>query len=1550
MRHVAIAAHTLAHALVFVAAVGVGVIVHLDSGAVRRAAVGRLNDVLASALPGRIVIRQVGQLGLGGAGEVDATVFDPDGTPIIVARGVSAQITTLALVESLVGGGAVVVTIPRVDIASVDVALDPGPDGRLRLERAFVRAPAPPSGPSNARPIHLSLPDIEVAHATAHGAPAPSVDVDAEATRLAAALDLDDSALRLDLVRVDLTARGLPPGSTTHGALQAHFTQPTGAEGTRMVRATWRGTVGDLPAGVDAAVDGDRVRASVDAPSIDPAALAAIWPSSPLQQAGAAHVDVDGAFPTFQLSLRATTGASRLAVVGPVSLSGTRGASLHIDATSMDARAVGGPQSDLRLEGDAMVAAPADGSIGAVAAIDVSGQVAGVRVPASSLAAQLTRDATGGALQGHAQLVAREPGAPCRVVADLKPKGDSFQVAFQASVHVPDLDAVARAGPIAQGHIDLTSRGSVDLSTKHVDASVDATAGDLETGPLKVGSMEVHGRAVGALASPVIDANVTGQALEVGPLRLAHVDAALHGPLSAAELSLRVGGEGQWLRAKATVGAAAGSASARDLEIEAERGSERVHVRAPLLSVSAREQRIDDLAVRGFGDALRASVRSTPGELQLRGRSRGLDLAKIARFAGIPGSPAGHLAVDVDATIRRTSGQGHVTVDLTQASVESLHDAEAHVDVTLAGRTFSGSAVARVGDVVTLDVESSEVTIGGSAPLGPSSWTAAWGTLAVDGHIDLSALYKELPAGTLPFSRLKGQLEVQGHVGRDSATDMSPDLDLSARTAGLVIDGPPTTPWVVEGIDADADLTIDGVTARTALEARAVDAHGLLVSIGFSSDRLPYSRIFARDPQLPTLLRATPFAGAVTIPNRDLADFPAVLGTRGTHGKIAGSVSWDGTVDAPSVDLYAALERLRADAGVFTLPFDLEAGGHYDGSHASVTFVAADRSKPLLDATAALDVRASDVIDQLLPAHAPLAWRASGSANLLRFPVQTLAVLDSDQVRGHVSGKLSLDGLHDDAKAAVDLSSDDLVVGEIACKAASTKASIDGHTIDATANVAETDGSIQVTAHAGTRWGAAMAPSLDTTQPADVSLVAKTFRAEILQPLVSTVFAELDGRLDGSARVQIDPASQTFRPQGSLKVTDGIFELASVGGEFHNATADLDVTPDGVVRLQNVSAQGLSGKVQAAASARFDGTKFAGARGLIQVPRQDPLPLVFDGVQVGLFQGQVSVAVDPITAAGGGLAVNVDVPQAQVTLPDRSTRSIQSLGPLERVTVGAQVPSGAFKAVQLDGPTQGASTTTATARAPLNVTVNLGKDFEVRQGTTLDVFLTGAPSVRVTNTVRASGQVRLERGTIFVQGKTFTIENGTVTFVDDPTNPQVVLTASWPAPDGSTIYADFIGPLKTGKVTLRSDPSHTQNEILSLLLFGTTDDQATPASSSQQTGAVSAAGGVAGGVATAPINQALGGVNQMLDKFGLVGGISTRVDTSQPTPMPEVQLQIARDISIQVAWVLGVPPPGQNPDSTLFTLDWQFLRSWSLEGTIGDAGTSILNLIWQHRY
>ena len=183
-----------------------------------------------------------------------------------------------------------------------------------------------------------------------------------------------------------------------------------------------------------------------------------------------------------------------------------------------------------------------------------------------------------------------------------------------------------------------------------------------------------------------------------------------------------------------------------------------------------------------------------------------------------------------------------------------------------------------------------------------------------------------------------------------------------------------------------------------------------------------------------------------------------------------------------------------------------------------------------------------------------------------------------------------------------------------------------------------------------------------------------------------------------------------------------------------------------------------------------------------------------------------------------------------------------------------------------------------------------------------------------------------------------------MTFVGaDPSDPEVMVSASWGAPDGTKVIADFVGPLKTGKVTLRSEPPRPKNEIVALILFGTADgSSSTPYATKQPDGATKA-GSAAGGLAS-------DGLSRGLDELtGLQ--LQTKLDTSDAAnPRPEVELQIARDISLEIAFVLGTPPPGTNPDKTYGTVDWRFLRNWSMRATFGDQGSSIADVAWQYRY
>jgi translocation and assembly module TamB len=1530
---------------VFVLAAAGGVVVHLDVPAVRRAVVGRVDRLLAGALPGRVNIVSLGALGPGGVGGATVEIDDPQGVRVLRVEGLAARVDMMDLLRSLAQGTDVQVTIDGAAATTVEVNLDRDASGALRLERAFVPAtPAPaPASPGPSRGVALHIGPTRLDRVTAHGQPADGVAIDAVVDGLLARLALEGGALRIDVDQA--RASGAIPGvnAAAAGAVEAHLEKPVGPIAGASAAVAWSGTVAGIPTAARGTYDRGALVAHVEVAQAAPEQLRVFWPACPLGEPASARVELAGRLPDVFVSGHAEVGDGKVDVSGPVRLDAVEWATVHVVAAGLDARSVAAmaPATRIDAAGDALVAAWPDGSLAAVLALQTRGTVGATALPEANLTASMQREAgDGAAITGEATAVVHEPGATATARATLQRTSSGALLGFSTVTSVPELAALKRFPTGVHGHVRASASGTVDLTTMKIAASIAANVA-ADAGSARLGEATLTGHASGPLADPAIDLDLRGEDLEVAALQFSRLRAGVHGTARGADVTLAMRGHDADLRLTGTVGVASGSVVAQKLHLSARRDEQDAHARASLVSVGPDAVRVDDIDVVGLGEALAGSVRASRGTVAISAHSRGLDLQRVARFAGIPELGAGRIVVDGDATLARTRADGRLTLAVLGATVGTVHDATARIDVTLEGRRATGQVSAKIGDTASLDVTSAWIEAPGTGALGAATLAAAQGAADVAAHVDLARAAELVPSALLPVRSLGGTVNVAGHVGRAAGT--APDLDLTARTTHLAASGPAATPWTLQGVDGAAHVRVEGISGATSIEAQAADAAGVLASVTARAPAVPYLALAAGGDVVQTL-RGVAITGSLDVPPRDLAAFPAFLGTRDLHGEASASATWSGTADSPALDAHATLGRGGTDVAVLALPFDLDATAHYDGARLDATLAATSRKTQMLLATAGVDIRAPDLLASLHGASLP--WKASMKARLAGFPLESLAVLNDAQVRGHVSGEVAVDGLHDDARASVQLSVPDLTVGEITCKSASAHASFDGQDLGVTTRIDESDGSLQATVRVGARWGAATTPSLDSTRPADVSLVASTFRAVMLQPLLSSVFAELDGRVDGTLQVHADRTTKTLAPQGTLRLSDGVFELASVGGEFHDASAQLSVTPDGVVKLEKASAQGLSGKIELAASARFDGPHFAGARGSILVPHQEPLPLVFDGVQVGMFDGQVGVDVDP-AQGGAGLDVKVSVDKTLVQLPLASARTVQSLGALDGVRVGLQRPGQGFVARPLDGPTDAGKASSGASRT-LKVTVALGPDLEIKRGTTLDVRLAGSPTVTVADDVRATGQVRLERGTIDVQGKTFTLQNGTVTFVDDPTNPQVVLTASWPAPDGTTIYADFVGPLKTGKVTLRADPPRTQNEILSLVLFGTTDEQTSSSTgaTAQQSGAV----GAAAGAATAPINQALGGVNQMLDKFGLVGGISTKVDTSQTTPRPEVELQIARDISIQVAWVLGVPPPGTNPDSTLFTLDWRFLRSWSLETTVGDAGTSILDLVWQHRY
>ena len=1529
----------------FLVALVLGVFAHINTAPLRRDAVARVNQVLAPLFAGKVILVSFGHLGLHGVDGVSARVADPEGKTVIVADGVRVRADVVAIVRSAaLGTGPIDIDLREVSVRSSEIVVDADEHGAFGIARAFVART--PSTSAQGRGVKFALDHLTVDHAWVHGTPVSGLPVDADVDALRAKVLVASSSTAVDVESLTLTTRGMPHGANAKGTLQAHLGMPSANGAALGVSAEWKGAIAGIDDSMSASLDGDAISAVVDAPQISPDAIRALWPASTIAESASLHLDANGTLTRVKAHAHATLGAASVDLSGPIAMASGQHADIHIDLRALDLNAIvpSIPLSSLGASGDVSLTRSPEGALQGEAKIDLErGLIAGQPVPSGVLHSAITYDPHAG-LRADARLTAHEPGAPTVLGLHVMPKpGGGLQVVFDGDVNAPKLAAVPRLASAVQGSSALKSHGVFDVERGEIVAKVRAELDDVGGGGVvHAKHASIVAGASGTLGAPKLDATIHGDLLDIAKYRFSTLQVEAHGHAKKLHLSVRLAGDGApdvEVDADLDLGVSLGVSN---LEVTLARNDDRIHASIPSLRIARGGVDADDVAVTGLGGVLHLSLHTSQGALRVKGDGRDLDLPRLLRILGVDESLIGcQVALGVDAIVKRDGAEGTASFDVGACALDKVKGVTAHLDAKMTGRKISGHAHVDVPEAGAIDFVTTSVAIGGTAPV-LASWRRAWGRVKFDGHMDLAKLAPLLPPGALPVDDVRGTMTVEGELERDAMDDMTPGVRLSLKTAGLSLVGaskritdvdgattivPPS--WHSQGIDVAIDSRIDGDSGFADLAVTLDDAHGELVDLDLKSATVPYANLLANPAQSLQTLEAVQFNARINVPKRSLSTLPPMIAIDGGRGELEGVVTVAGSALMPIIDADVKLTQARARSVGFQLPADLDVTAHYDGSHLDANLKGSVRNDPVVDATLSVNIKAADLL-----AGNTSVWTGSSHARLKRFPIESLAALSEHQISGVASGEASVDDLHKDAKAKLDLTLNDLKVGDVTYVLGKLGGTLTDGAMNADLRFDQVDGFIDAHAHAGAKWGTAILPTLDPTKDLDCRLRANRFRAAMLLPYVDNVFTELDARMDADVTAQLDPRTRTARINGTIDMTEGRFELASIGGEFHDASMKVTFTPDGIVRVENVKASGMSGQLEAAATIRLNNLVPVAASANIEIPSANPLLLTVEGSQVGTLVGKMSITAQ-LSADRNKITANVDVPSLHVELPLTSSQDVQALGDIDGVRIGTNGPRG-FVPERLDAAKVELA---APSNKSLEVAITLGKDVEVKKGATLKVALDGKPTITVTDVVRAGGRIRLARGTIDVQGKSFEVENGTVTFVGDPTNPQVVVTASNTAADGTRIYADFVGPLKTGKVTLRSDPTLPQNEILALLLFGTADGL-TPGSQSTSAGTTGA--GVAGSAAAEPLNRAL-------ESYGL-GGVTTRVDTSQANPRPEVMVQIARDISLQVAYVIGTPPPGQNPDPTLFTLNWHFVKQWSLEATVGSLGTSILDLIWQYRY
>ncbi|MDP9001254.1 MAG: hypothetical protein M3O46_14225, partial [Myxococcota bacterium] len=242
----------MATLVIFTLAAVVAVALHLNLPRARRIVAREVGQILAQSFRGRITIDELGKLGLFGVA-ANATVDDPSGRPVIVARGMRVHAGLLAIARSALFGrkNPFAIELSDIEIDTLDVRLDTDASGTLEIVNAFSPRTPSPTDP-NARGVRVVLPHIALRHGWAHGrmAGAPPLDVDVD--DLVGAFTYEPALIEGDVSKATILARRIVNDADLKGLLQAHAKKPSDPQATLAARASWQGAFGGIAENVRA--------------------------------------------------------------------------------------------------------------------------------------------------------------------------------------------------------------------------------------------------------------------------------------------------------------------------------------------------------------------------------------------------------------------------------------------------------------------------------------------------------------------------------------------------------------------------------------------------------------------------------------------------------------------------------------------------------------------------------------------------------------------------------------------------------------------------------------------------------------------------------------------------------------------------------------------------------------------------------------------------------------------------------------------------------------------------------------------------------------------------------------------------------------------------------------------------------------------------------------------------------------------------------------------------------------------------------------------------
>ncbi len=943
--------------------------------------------------------------------------------------------------------------------------------------------------------------------------------------------------------------------------------------------------------------------------------------------------------------------------------------------------------------------------------------------------------------------------------------------------------------------------------------------------------------------------------------------------------------------------------------------------------------------------------------------SAAMDHAEVdaaGRFGGIKSS-ADWVPVVLGETVSFDTGivwQAGEGLTLTRADVTTaLARLSASGRIDPAGDAISMKYTATVNDIAHLSPLAGMPLAGNAQISGTAQGAVAapvikaradFGSLAIDGERlgDIAAVMD----ATIRDTALKADIRLSGQVrnrkleGVIALAAAGNDLTVSRLELGLgrntvtgnarvALDGLLVNGALSARLSDLSDLPLDGMApglvgaanAEVTLRGGPTQDVDLAVSgrgIGLTGDDM--DELLAREVSLALQIRdalGTPaFEGTLGVTNARAAGGLLTRADIGLNGTLAGfgwTASAAGTFGVP-VTVAAAgttavaagggtMEVQRLDGTIEDYPYSLRSAARVQWQADTVT------TGPI-----ALLLDKGQV--ELALALKPQSVEASGS--IAGLPVAVAALLNPHlDLEGTISGSLSATGNRQQPDLVLSLAADGIRPRDVPlADFAGLKIAVD---------VQQNDGGLraglEVTGPEETRIAANIQTAALLSLDAPVSVDAER------QPLSGGIeaFGKLTmidriiglggDRLDGSVSASATIAGTLARPdvRGDLKLSAGAYEGVATGVVLRDVEGHIEFAGSEarVVTLQ--ASDGLGGQMTGSGAVAIADTETTAGE----------LKLVMNRFTV-LRRAEAEVVTSGTIGLSGSLAAPalkgaLTVDNAEIRIPDRLPDSVAEL-----TVVEINRPEG-------DGARPAPPADPSLSQA-LAIVLDLSIDFPGRsfvRGRGLDSEWNGKLHVGGTSVdPLVTGKLNVVRGTFAFAGKTFVVKSGTVSLDEGGSlEPEIDVIAE---AELSTLLARVRIEGKASKptITVSSEPSMPQEEVLAQILFGRSTGQLTAVQALQLAQTAASLSGAGGANVVDKIRQALGVDVLNVESNGDSGGATLKAGK-----------YIRENIFLSVS-------QGTEPGTQQVGVEVEVLPNVSVDIDVGGSESGNVGLNWKYDY